>query len=115
MDQRVSFDSLLTQTVTVLTAGSTTDRYGNTVPDWTAATTSTTKAWLSQRSRSEDEINRDAQVATWVAFLPADTTISGHSRLRWSGITFEIVGPPLPAYTPRGLHHYEADLRVVEG
>jgi hypothetical protein len=111
----VSLASLLVHTVTILRAGTTTDRYGNTEPDWDAATSETAKAWLSQQSRTEDVDGRDALIQVWVAFLPPDVSVSGHDRLVWSGITFDVDGPLLPAWTPRGLHHYEATLRVVEG
>lgn len=111
----MSLQSLLVHDVTVVTPGSTTDRYGNLVPDWAASTSTTVKGWISQSSGSEDENGRDAQIGEWTLFLPAGVEIDGRARVAWSGVTFEVVGPPRRAWTPRGEHHVEVQLRVVEG
>lgn len=106
--------TLLAHTATIVTPGVTVDRYGPT-PDWTNAAETTTRAWFSQRSALEDRDHREAQIGDWVGFFPAGTILTGHDRVRWGSITFEVDGPPNPAGTPRGAHHVEARLRVVDG
>jgi hypothetical protein len=111
----VTFPSLLVHDVTILTPGSDTSRYGDTVKDWSTATSTTVKGWVSQRNAAEDRDHREAQISGWVLFLHSDTTITGFDRVTWSGITFEVDGPVNPAWSPRGEHHLEVPLRVVTG
>lgn len=91
------------------------DRYGNVVAVFGPGSRVSTKGWVSQRSRSEVLNGREAQIQGWVCFLPAGTVVSGSDRVEWSGLVFEVDGPPLPAWSPRGLHHTEVQLRSVEG
>lgn len=107
--------SLLVHDVTITTPGYDTNRYGDEEKDWTEATTTTVKGWVSQRSGIEDRDHREAQASDWVLFLHAGTTITALDRVTWSGITFEVDGPPNPAWSPRGEHHLEVPLRVVVG
>lgn len=110
----MSFAGLLDHDVDILTPTTTADRYGGTTK--TGWTETTVKGWVSQRGGSESTDLREAQVGTWVLFLHPDATIDGIDRVRWEGITFEVDGPPNPAYRPgSGLHHYEVPLRVVDG
>lgn len=110
----MSFAGLLDQDVTVLTAVSSADRYGGT--NKTGWTESTVKGWVSQRSGSETNELREAQVSTWVLYLHPEATIDGIDRVRWGGLTFEVDGPTNPAHRPgSGLHHFEVPLRVVDG
>lgn len=111
----MSLTSLMVHDVAILTAGTTTDRYGNLVLNWGTATSVSAKGWITQRPGSEDLLNRDAQIAEWVLFLEAGTPITGHDRVMWEGIMFEVAGPPQRAWTPRGEHHVEATLRAITG
>ncbi len=101
-------------------AGATTDRYGNTVKNWAAASSDELFGWVTQTGSSEIGDQREGQVSTWRAFMPAGTDIAGADRVVWVGedadTTFEVVGPPARPWAPRsGEHHVEVDLRVVEG
>lgn len=107
--------SLLVHDVTLIEPGETTDRYSNTVKDWDNTTDTVVKGWVSQRSALEDHDQREAQVSDWILYLHPDAAITGEYRVSWSGITFEVDGPPNPAWTPRGEHHLEVPLRVVAG
>lgn len=107
--------SLLVHDVVIVTPATEADRYGGTDKRWDTATETTVKGWVSQQSRSEVVDGREAQVSGWVLFLHPTATITGKDRVEWEGITFEVDGPPNPAYSPRGLHHYEVPLRVVVG
>lgn len=115
----MTLTSLLVHDVTILTAASTTDRYNNTVKDWGNATERDVRGWVSQRSQLEDHDQREAQVSDWILYLDAGDPITGANRVRWndpaSAVTFEVEGPPNPAWSPRGEHHVEIPLRVVTG
>jgi hypothetical protein len=111
----VTFSTLLVHDVTIVTPGTTTNGYGDTVKDWDAATETTAKGWVSQRSASEDLDHRNAEVSTWVLFVDPDVAVTADDRVEWEGLTFEVDGPVLPAHTPRGRHHLEVPLRLVDG
>lgn len=106
---------LLVHDVTILTPTDEANRYGGTDKRWDTATESTVKGWVAQQSRSEVTDGREAQVSGWVLYLDPDATVTGRDRVVWEGTTFEVDGPPNPAWSPRGLHHYEVPLRVVAG
>lgn len=111
----MSYRDLLAQTVTVLTvdeAGE--DEFGNRVPGWPGPGV-TYPARLTQVSGDEVTIGRDAQVSEWKLYLEADAVIGGRDRVVDGDRVFEVVGPPLLARTPRGVHHVEARLRYIEG
>jgi head-tail adaptor len=109
----VSLLSLLIHDVTLQTPTRTENRYGDAAK--TSWTVETVKAWISQSSRTEDSEGREAAVSSWVLYVDADTTVSTDMRVVWRGLTFEVDGPPLPAWTPRGEHHQEVTLRRVVG
>ena len=101
--------------------GSKTDRYGNTVVDWSTSTHAEVAAWLQQNTGAEDTDQRSAQIGEWLMLCnPVDSsgsplTVRGSARVHWDGLTFEVIGPPGPAYTPTEFHHYEIRLKSVEG
>jgi hypothetical protein len=113
----VSLTSLMVHDVTIVRAGSTTSRYGDTVRDWSTATETVTKGWVAQQDRSEDLDGREAQDRTFIVYLPASADVTGLDRVEWDGLTLEIVGPPRRAWSPklRGEHHVELDARLVTG
>lgn len=112
----MSLTALLVHDVSIVRAGSTTDRYGATIKNWATATTTATSGWVTQVSGVEDRTDgREAQVGTWVLYLPVDTDVVGGDRVVWESYTFEVDGPPNRAWTPRGEHHVEARLRLIEG
>jgi hypothetical protein len=100
-----------------------TDRYDNPVANWSpgATTHADVEAWLQQNTGGEDTDQRDAQIGEWLMICnPVDRTgqpltVHGQDRVHWQGLTFEVIGPPGPAYTPVELHHYEIRLKSVEG
>jgi head-tail adaptor len=111
----MSFRGLLVHDVVIVNPRLGTDRYGNEVKNWFAATRTPAKAWVAQRTASEIRDGREALVGSWTIMLAPDTDISGRSRVEWDGRTFEVDGEPRPAHTRRGPHHLEATLRLVEG
>lgn len=116
-------EGLLPHLVDIVHAGTRTDRYGNEVADWspTAVSRQRAQAWMQQNTAAEETDQRNAQIGEWLMIAnPVDVdgdplAISGASRVEWDGITFEVVGPPGPAWEPSALHHYEIRLRTVEG
>ncbi|MCX5562718.1 hypothetical protein [Streptomyces sp. NBC_00038] len=114
-------DDLLLHLVDVEHPGTTTDRYDNPVADWSTSTHAAVDAWLQQNTGAEDTDQRDAQIGEWLMICNPWTTagdpltVYGNDRVHWSGLDFEVIGPPGPAYTPDGLHHYEIRLKTVEG
>lgn len=112
----MSLATLMTDTVAILTAPTSTDRYGDEELDWANATTTSTTGWLARVDGSEVIDGRDALVSGWLLYLPAGTTIDGRDRVTIAGTTYELDGPPVHANVPgAGEHHLEARLRLVEG
>lgn len=112
----MSFDGLLVHTVTVLTPGTTTDAYGDTVPNWTTATSVSSAARVVQRSARENIDTRDASITEWVVYLPGDVTVTHANRIVWDGLTFEVAGDPKPAVRRTStVHHYEVPLNRIAG
>lgn len=114
-------EALLPQRVTKVRPASTADTYGNAVPDYgdDATRTADIPGWLQQSPASEPRAEgRDATVATWL-LMTNDTDLLAADHIEWAGpagaLVFEVDGPPEPVYTPAGLHHIEANLRIVTG
>lgn len=112
---------MLPHLVEVEHPGTTEDRYGNQVVDWTTSTRAPVQAWLQQNTASEDTDQRSAQIGEWLMICNPYTaggdplTVHGADRVHWDGLLFEVEGPPGPAYTPTEFHHYEIRLKSVEG
>lgn len=86
------------ETVTVLSAGTTTDPYsGETTEDWSAPTerTATTIAPLEPRPSSEPvQDARNAVVSGWTLYLPAGDPITARNRVRVRGEVYPVQGEP---------------------
>lgn len=107
--------SLLPQRVTWVVPATTTDPYGNAVPDWADTTdTDDVPAWIEQRDTVEQRDGRDTFVTQWL-FIANELGISGRDRIVWGARTFEIDGEVSLEYTPAAGHHVEARLLLVEG
>jgi hypothetical protein len=111
----MAIDHFMITPVTIVHPGTLTDRYGDTRPDWAAATETETTAWLTQLEVSEQLLRRDAEVADHRLFVRPDVTVAAGDRVVGDGLTFEVVGPPHKARTPTAVHHIEAMLRSVVG
>lgn len=114
-------EAMLPQRVTRVRPASAADAYGNVTLDYGAAASRTADipAWLQQGTPSEPrEDGRDATVATWLMMTNEPDWLST-DHVEWTGPTgalvLEVDGPPEPVYTPAGLHHIEAVLRIVTG
>lgn len=88
------------------------DGYGNPQPVWEDA--GVLPAFVQPLSGSEVESGADTQTTAYRGFLPPFSDVDGTARLVVDGVTYEVVGPPLRHRTPRGDHHVEVRLEVVE-
>lgn len=88
------------------------DRYNN--PARGTPTETTYPARVEQTSAQEITEGRSTLISDWVAYLPHDADVEGHDELVYDGATFEVVGMPNVQKTPRGPHHTEVRLRLVE-
>ena len=101
--------------ITITRPGSTAGRGSSTVKDWSTATSERATGWVAQRSTDDVRDTRDGDVSEWLLQTAATTDVRPGDRIEWSDLTFDVVGRPTPAWTPRGHHHTECRLRVVEG
>jgi len=62
---------------------------------------------------TDDRAGGDRRVTGWRLYLAPDVTVTGGDRVESGGVIFEIEGDPWLAYTPRGPHHWEVELRQV--
>lgn len=114
-------DHLLVHELGLIAPTEGTDRYNDVSRTYGTTLTETVDGWISQRSASEIIDNRNAEIGEWVAFIRPGPQVDATWRVRWHDPsldvdrTFEIVGPPTPAHTPRGPHHIELPLREVRG
>lgn len=108
------------ETVTILRAGSTTDRYSNTVTDWTTPTeTVISGCAFAPRTTEEDRGNyRQAVIVGLTMYAPPGSDITAADRVRRANDdVFEIEGMPGEWVSPftgwqAGI---EVALRKVEG
>lgn len=108
-------DRLLPHSVVIQTPGYTTDRYGNTVQDWSAPTETTARARIEMLPSDavalrEVTAGRDDAVSTWRIYT--NTAINLRQRVVWDGQEFDVDGEVAPVYGASTLHHYEALLRI---
>lgn len=84
------------------------DEYGNVI---TAATTTTTRCYMAQQSRTEvglDNIERER----WAAYFPAGTTLDANDSVTVDGADYQVIGQPWPVLNPvtDEVDHVEATL-----
>lgn len=118
----MSIEDFFITPVTIVTPGTTTDRYDDLVADWANPASSTVSAgWLHQTSATEETGERDTEITGWQLFLPADAPISAGDRIvadpetyEKASTVFEVDGTPNVLSTPTGPHHVEVNLRLIE-
>jgi len=47
-------------------------------------------------------------------YLQSDADVRTDDRVRVEGVTYHVIGPPMPIAGRRGIHHIEADLEAVK-
>ena len=111
----MTITTLFCHEVRILRGTASTDRYENTILNWTSPRRRTALARVAQRSRVEENDGREARVTGWVCYLPAGTDVTALDRIQWDGLTFEVKGVPNRAFDRHQEHHIELDLELVEG
>lgn len=107
--------SLLVRPVTILTAGTRVDDFGDKQPDWTTPTTFDVLGWLAYSTGNEVLDGRNATTTYLSLTLPPATPINAQSRVLIEGRTYSVDAEPMAAWTPRGEHHIEVALVIVDG
>jgi hypothetical protein len=109
---------LLPETITILTAATTTDLYGNTVPDWTSPASRTAAAYVRPVATSDEHADdgRDVSDRRWQLHTN-DQAVTAFDRIVRDGVTYEVEGDPLVwAHLPGGrAGHTKLQLRRVDG
>lgn len=85
------------ETVQVLTAATKTDRYGNTVEDWTSPASVDVTTLAPAEPRPSQEPVQDARnsvVSGWTLYLPAGTAVTAANRVRVRGKDYPVQGEP---------------------
>lgn len=105
-----------TETVSILTAETVTDRYGDTEQDWTDPVSRTAKAIVYPRTSEENNDKRTAVISGLTLLLDVDTTIAHDERVEVRGGVWEVDGDPGDWSAPWGWQPgQQVDLRRVEG
>lgn len=109
--------ALLIHAVAWIVPTSTTDGHGNTKRDYTVPpATSTSISGRMQQDQGNEPLSdgREPLERRWTLFTN-QAGIGGYDRIVFDGMTFEVEGPPAPAYGAAGFHHAEVKLRQVAG
>lgn len=112
--------SLMQDTVVVLRAAVSTDRYGNTVAGAVTETTITgcavvpPGARLSTTGGSEIIYGRDTVESRMVLMAPLDADVRATDRVRHDGLVYEVDGQP-ERFNMTNLRHIAARLKAVTG
>jgi hypothetical protein len=101
--------------ITILRAATTTGRGDDVVKNWAGATSTPATGWVAQATSDDVRDNRAGDESDYILQTLATVDVRPGDRVVWGDLTFDVVGRPNSAYTPRGEHHLEAKLRVVEG
>lgn len=108
-------DTFFIHDIKIRRPGTTTGRGSDVVKDWSAATDTPAKGWVAQRSTDDLRDVRTGDVSDFVLQCAATVDVRPGDRVVWGSLVFDVEGRPLEAYTPRGEHHTEVALRLVEG
>ena len=90
------------EAVTVLQPGTDTDRYNNTILDWSDPGSTVVPGCQVDPGTSTEVLDgRDAVVSTITVYMPPGTAVTCLDRLTVRGGTYEVVGDPATWVTPR--------------
>lgn len=112
-----TFGRFLVHDVEVLTPSYVTNRYGDTVADWTLppATTTAAKGWFTRVDTDEMAEGREAITDVYELSVDLSLPITDDVRVVRLGNTYEVRGSVESAETPEGSHHRIVRLRRVVG
>jgi hypothetical protein len=84
-------------------------------PTYDPAEGVTVPAFVSPLDATEDEINRDVRLNRYMAVFELDAPVDGLSEVEWEGERYSVQGEPKRFSSYRGGHHYEVELKGIEG
>lgn len=115
----MSIETMMSDTVYVITPTMSTDSRGAASKSWVGAPEVASRAWMAQTNASspDDELtpNREGTLTEWRCFLPYPTTLDNRCRIRYLGDLYEVVGEVHIAKTTSGPHHLEVPLKKCKG
>lgn len=113
----MSIASLLHQRITVLQAGTSTNRAGDVLSDWnTTDEVATVNGWIQPRRASEDTNLRQQDGVRAKGYFMVDAPIAATSRLQDAqGQVWQVIGPPMVITAPGRNSHLQVDLAWLEG
>lgn len=111
----MSLATIVVRPCTIQTGTSATDRYNNTITDWSSPTERASKVWFAQQSTIDDNDHRTATITRGAATFLLEAALVAGERVVLDGVMYDVVGEPNYAPTPRGQHHIEAQLVAVVG
>jgi hypothetical protein len=89
------------------------DVFGN--PTYDPEVGVTVPAFVSPLDATEDEVNRDVRLNRYMAIFELDADVDGLSEVEWNGKRYSVQGEPKLYSSYRGSHHYEVELKGIEG
>lgn len=108
----MTYSALMIQPAKVVKAGVKLSRAGDETADWdNPASVVDVTCWVGPMRASEDEGLTDEAILEAQFFFQPNVDIENEDRIEWGGHTYQVIGPPIPKYTVRGLHHYEVNGR----
>jgi predicted neuraminidase len=84
-----------------------TDGKGNTIRNWSAASTAMAAAWVQPVTTDEQTLNQDRVVSRWRVFVEPSADIVASDRVTWSGLTFQVDGEVQMWDDRNGAHHHQ--------
>lgn len=111
----MAFSKLLHQVAEITRPGSPTyDDYGNATATFeTVEGQEAVPCRIQENQGSEDLNDRDTLVRSATGFFDGAVDLQPFDRVIVGSDTWEVNGTPAPRHAARGLHHYEAALRLV--
>ncbi|HET8581767.1 MAG TPA: hypothetical protein VFL65_00835 [Jatrophihabitans sp.] len=110
---------LFADEVVIVRPGTTTNRAGDEVDDWTRATRATVPDVLVQPVSQAEvvELGRDVATSLWrlLSARGVDVDLTARDRVEWAGVTHEVVGDVARFRVGGRVHHVEAVLQHVRG
>lgn len=107
--------TMLTEDVTILRAGTTTDRAGDIIKSWASPASTAAKCFVETKRSDEDEFRRFSTDVLYLLFFSVGTDVQSGDRVVWGSITMEVIGKPMKRLTPKGVHHLEVAAREFTG
>ena len=96
-------EQLGAHTITVLRAPLVEDDYGNSEPDWSAATSHDVSGCSVQPAQgTEATVGRETIVLRWQVYAPAGTDVTATDRVTYAGETYDVDGVQAWDFPPLG-------------